>query len=91
MFHCLDSTHRDGESASLQANIILHFADRDEWPLGELASCTGLRDDILKQKLGFWVQNGIILKQVRPVDGQETTVYVGAKTFAERATNVRWM
>jgi hypothetical protein len=53
----------------VQATVVLHFGDRDEWTVPELAEATGLPEATLVQKLNFWVQNGIVLKHMGSAEG----------------------
>lgn len=71
----------------LQATVILHFADKDEWTLSDLSDASGLSEKVLAQKLKFWVQNGIVVKTTN----SSGTVYVGAKAFSEGVVAVRMM
>ena len=78
--------------------MVMHFGDRDEWTIDELAEATGIAEAALVPKLKFWVQNGIVLQTNRPAgpstpptsrtsDGNQV-VYVAAKTFVDGAVQV---
>lgn len=69
--------------------MIMHFADQDVWQLSQLAEVTGLSEADLAQKLNFWVQNGIIVKEVRGEGGPDAQpVFVAAKNFVDGGMEV---
>ena len=67
----------------------MHFADQDAWQLSELAKVSGLSEVDLAQKLNFWVQNGIIVKESRGERPDAQPVYVAAKNFVDGGMEVR--
>ncbi|CAK8674965.1 unnamed protein product [Clavelina lepadiformis] len=49
----------------LQASIIYHFQDEDKWTLSELSDSLKIPPTILRRKMTFWLQQGV-LKEIEP-------------------------
>ena len=62
----LELTFPDGSKASytnlstIAANLILHFQDRREWTLKDLAKEAGLDPEITRKKMMFWFGEGVV-------------------------------
>lgn len=64
----LEVIEEDGEISTkeftcspLHATLISHFEDNDGcWTLSALSSETGVSDDIIKKKMGYWVNNKVV-------------------------------
>jgi len=44
----------------LHANLILHFQDKTQWSLSELADAVGLASSTIYDKLVYWVNQGVL-------------------------------
>jgi len=44
----------------LQATLITHFEDKDCWTAADLSNETGVTEDIIKRKMGYWLNQRIV-------------------------------
>lgn len=61
----LELRRADGEPwvvsvTPIQATLALHFQDRSEWTLAELAEKLRVPADMVRRRLRFWVNNGLL-------------------------------
>ncbi|KAH9257920.1 hypothetical protein BASA81_003939 [Batrachochytrium salamandrivorans] len=68
----LELTFEDGSKlhceslTPLQCNIILHFQDRSEWDLSDLAEeLGGMEVDLLRKRVQYWVSGGVLVETTR--------------------------
>ena len=43
------------------ATLLAHFEDQSEWTAAELAAQTGMSEDAVRKKMGFWVNQRVVL------------------------------
>ena len=56
--------------APIQATLISHFEDNDGcWTSADLANETGVAEDVIKKKMGYWINNHVV-KVSRGADGE---------------------
>ncbi|KAL4426176.1 hypothetical protein ABPG77_007458 [Micractinium sp. CCAP 211/92] len=55
------------------ASVLMHFQTRPEWPAAELAEQMGVEPDVLRRKVVFWINQGVLSESRAP--GQALPVY----------------
>ncbi|XP_062844719.1 anaphase-promoting complex subunit 2 [Trichomycterus rosablanca] len=55
-----DRTLTNLSVSPIHAAIILHFQDKSTWALEELSSALGVPQELLRRKLAFWQQHGVL-------------------------------
>lgn len=53
----------------IHATLLLHFQDRPEWAAPELADVTGVEVDLLRRKMVFWINQGVVCEERGPDGG----------------------
>mmetsp|Transcript_5925 Transcript_5925/g.16663 ORF Transcript_5925/g.16663 Transcript_5925/m.16663 type:complete len:771 (+) Transcript_5925:2-2314(+) len=46
--------------STLHATLISHFEDKQQWTLEDLATETGLSEESVKKKMGWWIANRVV-------------------------------
>lgn len=46
--------------STLHATLISHFEDKQQWTLKDLATETGLSEEIVRKKMGYWINNRVV-------------------------------
>jgi anaphase-promoting complex subunit 2 len=46
--------------STLHATLISHFEDKQQWTLEDLANETGLSEDVVRKKMGYWINNRVV-------------------------------
>eukprot|EP00586_Coscinodiscus_wailesii_P022620 CAMPEP_0172520738 /NCGR_PEP_ID=MMETSP1066-20121228/292178_1 /TAXON_ID=671091 /ORGANISM="Coscinodiscus wailesii, Strain CCMP2513" /LENGTH=186 /DNA_ID=CAMNT_0013303545 /DNA_START=569 /DNA_END=1126 /DNA_ORIENTATION=- len=59
----------------LHATLITHFEDADVWTAVELSNETGVSEDVIKERMGYWVTQRIVTSRPSVVDHINTTAY----------------
>lgn len=49
----------------IHATIILHFQEKSEWSLDQLAEVMHVPSTVLRRKIGYWVSQGLIQEKMR--------------------------
>ena len=51
----------------IQATIIIHFQDKSEWSLDQLAEVMHVPSTVLRRKIGYWVSQGLLHEKEQDV------------------------
>ncbi|KAL7554370.1 hypothetical protein ACHAWF_017822 [Thalassiosira exigua] len=46
-----------------QATLLAHFEDKSEWTSGELSTQTEMPEDIVKKRMGFWLNQRVVVSK----------------------------
>ncbi|TFJ80490.1 hypothetical protein NSK_008231 [Nannochloropsis salina CCMP1776] len=66
----------------VHASLIMHFEDRDEWTLQELAHVMGIDADLVARKMAFWVNQGVVASTLPSSATSSSQAQAGASVSA---------
>ena len=68
--------------STLQATLISHFEDRTWWRASELSDETGVAEDVVRKKMGYWINNRVV-QAVQSTGGTTTYTITSVDDFSE--------
>eukprot|EP00957_Ditylum_brightwellii_P087739 6681016-Ditylum_brightwellii.AAC.1 len=51
---------REFTCSPLHATLILHFEDKETWTAAELSEETGVPEDAVRKRMGYWLSNRVV-------------------------------
>mmetsp|Transcript_18602 Transcript_18602/g.40472 ORF Transcript_18602/g.40472 Transcript_18602/m.40472 type:complete len:751 (+) Transcript_18602:158-2410(+) len=61
--------------STLQATLISHFEDKPQWTPEDLSNETGVSEDVIRKKMGYWINNRVVQLVKGKYGGNSSTKY----------------